>query len=115
MTTSTFTHAKRGAMTAQRALKIFERRGGRCYCPANTADREFYGCKRPLFPKDDWRVEHGIALENGGTDDDDNLWIICEWCWPEKDADDHGQAGHGRRMAARRSVPKRYRQSRAWR
>ena len=114
MTTSIFQHAKRGSMTAQRALKVFERRGGRCYCPSNSAEREFYGCKRPLYPKDDWRVDHIIALENGGTDDDDNLQILCEWHHKQKTGDDHAQAGHGRRAAAKTFVPSKFKKSKGW-
>ena len=115
MTGSSFTHAKRGSMTPQRALRIFQARDGRCYCPANNIDREHYGCGRKLKPADDWRVEHGIALENGGTDNDENLWVLCEWCWPVKDADDHGQAADGRGMAVKAFVPRRYRQTRGFR
>lgn len=112
MTGTSFTHAHRGSMSPQRALRIFQARGGVCFCPANDIDREHYGCKRKLTPADKWRVEHGIALENGGTDDDSGLYILCEWCWREKDGDDHSQAGHGRRMAVRAFVPSEYRQKR---
>jgi len=115
MTGRSFVHEKRGSMTAQRALRIFQARGGLCFCPANNIDRSYYGCKRKLTPADNWRVEHGIALENGGTDHDDELWILCEWCWPVKDADDHGQAADGRGMAVRHIVPRHYRQKRGFR
>lgn len=104
MTTSTFKHATRGAMTAQRRAKIFELSAGRCY-----------RCGRKLGPADDWDCEHVIALENGGTDADDNIRVCCDWCHKDKTADDHEQAGHGRRMAAKHRVPKRFRKSRAWR
>lgn len=103
MTGTSFTHAHRGSMTAQRALRIFQARGGVCAeC----------GPKRKLRPADDWIVDHIIALENGGTDDDENLQILCDWHHSKKTADDHAQAGHGRRMAVRAFVPKRYRQKR---
>lgn len=104
MTTSTFTHAARGSMTAQRALRIFEAAGGKCH-----------RCSRKLGPADDWQCDHVIALENGGTDADANLAPCCDWCHKAKTSDDHAQAGHGRRMAAKAHVPKRYRQSRSWR
>ena len=116
MTGTSLQHAKRGSMTPQRALRIFQARGGVCHCPANDGLRKDYGCGRKLGPRDEWRVEHGRALENGGTDDDDDLFILCDWCWPEKDADDHGQAGHGRRMAVNAFVPKQYRKTgKGWR
>jgi len=105
MTGTSFQHAKRGSMTEQRALRIFQARGGCCAeC----------GPKRKLRPGDDWDVDHIIALENGGTDDDDNLQILCEWHHKQKTGDDHAQAGHGRRMAAKHSVPKRFKRSKGW-
>jgi 5-methylcytosine-specific restriction endonuclease McrA len=104
VTGSSFTHAKRGSMTPQRALRIFQAADGRCHI-----------CKRKLGPADDWEVEHVIALENGGTDDDANLAPACSWCHADKTTDDHAQAGHGRRMAVRAFVPKRYRQKRGFR
>ena len=104
---STFTHAKRGVMTPQRALRIFERCGGRC-SSARCGHRK-------LLVGDDWAVDHVIALENGGTDGDENLQVLCEWCHSAKTSDDHGLAGHGRRMATKHKVPKRFRQSRGWR
>jgi len=104
MTGSSFTHAKRGSMTPQRALRIFQAADGRCHI-----------CKRKLGPADDWEVEHVIALENGGTDDDANLAPACSWCHADKTTDDHAQAGHGRRMAVRAFVPKKYRQKRGFR
>lgn len=104
MTTSTFQHAKRGAMTAQRRARIFESSRGRCAV-----------CSRMLGPADDWDVDHAIAIENGGTDDDSNLRVVCDWCHADKTADDHALAGHGRRMATKNSVPKRFRKARGWR
>lgn len=115
MTGTSFQHVKRGSMTPQRALRIFQARGGRCYCPANDASRDHYGCGRKLRPQDQWRVEHGIALVNGGDDDNAGLYILCNWCWPDKDKDDFELAGHGRRMAVKHNVPKEYRQSKGWR
>lgn len=106
MTGRSFTHERRGPMTAQRALRIFQARGGICAeC----------GSKRRLGPADDWVVDHIVALENGGTDDDYNLQILCEWHHSGKTAADHEQAGHGRRMAVRSIVPRRYRQKRGFR
>lgn len=104
MSTSTFTHAARGSITAQRRARIFEACGGRCAV-----------CSRKLGPADDWDVDHAIALENGGTDDDGNLRVVCDWCHTDKTAEDHALAGHGRRMATKNRVPKRFRKSRAWR
>jgi len=103
MTNTSFTHATRRSMTPLRALRIFEASGGHCA-----------SCKRKLGPQDDWDVDHVIALENGGTDEDANLQILCEWCHKPKTADDHGQAAKGKRMAAKHQVPRRFKKSKGW-
>ena len=104
MTGTSFQHARRGSMTPQRRARIFQERGGRCYI-----------CERKLGPSDDWDIEHPLALENGGTDDDATLMVCCDWCHKPKTAEDHAIAGHGRRMATKHNVPKRFRQSKGWR
>jgi len=101
---SAFSHHKRGSMTPQRRARIFDANGGRCW-----------KCSRKLGPADDWDIDHKIALENGGTDDDENLAPCCDWCHVEKTADDHATAGHGRRMATKHCVPKRFRTGKGWR
>ena len=103
MTGSSFVHKKRGSMTEQRALCIFQACGGRCHI-----------CKRKLGPADDYEIEHMIALCNGGTDDDDNLAPACSWCHQEKTSDDVALASHGRKMAVRSFVPKRFKKSKGW-
>lgn len=105
MTGTSFQHAKRGSMTPQRALRVFQACGGRCHI-----------CKRKLGPSDDYAIDHVIALENGGTDDDANLAPCCDWCHDgTKTPADHAQAGHGRRMAAKAFVPRRFKKSKGWR
>tara|TARA_R110000822_G_scaffold62916_7_gene154858 strand:- start:505 stop:822 length:318 start_codon:yes stop_codon:yes gene_type:complete len=103
MSGQSFVHDRRGSMTAQRALRIFQACGGRCHI-----------CKRKLGPADDYEIEHTVALENGGTDDDANLAPACSWCHREKTSDDHALASHGRKMAAKAFVPKRFQQRRGW-
>jgi len=103
MSGQSFIHATRRSMTPLRALRIFESAGGRCAC-----------CGRKLKSGDDWDIDHRIALENGGTDEDDNLQLLCPWCHKPKTADDHGYAAKGKRMAVRSFVPKRFQQRRGW-
>jgi 5-methylcytosine-specific restriction enzyme A len=98
-----FVHEARRSMTPHRRAKIFADREGRCH-----------KCKRTLGPSDDWDCDHVLALENGGTDDDNNLAPCCSWCHVEKTADDHETAGHGRRAAVRHTVPKRFRKGKGW-
>ena len=104
MTGNSFRHAARGSMTPQRIARIFQACAGCCHV-----------CGRKLGPSDDYAIDHVIALENGGTDDDSNLAPCCDWCHrTEKTPDDHALAGHGRRMATKHVVPKRFRQKRGW-
>lgn len=101
---STFVHHKRGSMTPQRIARIFDANEGRCH-----------RCRRKLYPGDDYDIDHVIALENGGTDEDSNLAPCCDWCHSEKTSDDNALAGHGRRMATKHKVPKRFRKANGWR
>lgn len=110
--TNPFQQAARLSMTPQRRARIFALRGGCCgWVKAGKKQ----GCGRKLGPRDRWRIEHGDALENGGTDDDANLGISCEWCWPDKDADDHAEHAHDRRAFTKHFVPKEHTRSKSWR
>lgn len=104
MTATSFVHNARGNMPPQRRARIFQAADGRCH-----------RCGRKLGPADDWDCDHKVALENGGTDDDANLAPCCDWCHESKTSEDHAQAGHGRRMATKHNVPKRFRQGKGWR
>lgn len=104
MTGTSFRHEKRGRMTAQRVLRIYLAANGRCHV-----------CGLKLPPGTDYEIDHIIALENGGTDDDANLAPVHIDCHRGKSADDHETASHGRKMAARHFVPARYRKSKSWR
>jgi len=98
-----FRHEPRKHFTAQERAEVFALRHGRCHI-----------CKRRLTPRDKWVLEHAIALENGGTNDIDNLEVTCTWCEPEKTAEDHSKAGHARRAYTKHFVPGEFRRSRAW-
>lgn len=98
-----FVHAARGAMTLKRRAKIFLAHNGKCH-----------KCTRSLRPSDDWDVDHVIALECGGSDDDANLAPICCWCHEEKTAEDHGRGAKGRRLSAKHTVPSRFKPKRGW-
>lgn len=45
-------------------------------------------CCRFIGPGVKWTCDHRIALINGGRNWERNLWPLCEWCVPEKDAAD---------------------------
>lgn len=92
---SAWHHDPRIRLSEQQAAKLFLERHGCC--------RE---CGRKLGPADDWIVEHIIALENGGTNEWDNLGITGICCKASKDAKDHAQAGKQRRTATKHILSK---------
>ena len=100
MTRSPWHHDPRIRLSDQKTAKLFLERGGTCG-----------ECKRKLGPSDDWIVEHIIALENGGSNDWDNLGLTCDRCKPLKDAADHGKAAKSRKSAARFVVSRSMRKS----
>jgi 5-methylcytosine-specific restriction endonuclease McrA len=91
-------------MTPQRRAKIFGDHDGRCYV-----------CTRRLTARDHWDIDHVLALERGGTDDDSNLAPICEHCHSIKTGEDHAAGGHIRRTYTKHVVPSAFRRSKAWR
>ena len=40
-------------------------------------------------------VDHKRPLWDGGTDDDDNKWLLCDECHNAKTSDEAGQRGRG--------------------
>ena len=99
-----FRHVPRQRFTAQQMAKFFADADGRCA-----------KCTRKLRPGDDWDLDHRIALENGGDNSPENLQVLCGNCHDSKTADDHAEAGKGRRRYTKHFVPKRFRRSGAWR
>lgn len=88
-------HDPRARLSPQKVVKLFLERGGKCG-----------QCQRKLGPADDYIVEHVIALENGGSNDWDNLGITCSWCKPNKDAEDHGKAAKSRSQTTKHFLSK---------
>lgn len=58
-------------------LRVFERGDGRCH-----------RCGRKIGAGEKWTLEHLKALINGGQNREKNLGITCDWCLPEKNAED---------------------------
>jgi 5-methylcytosine-specific restriction endonuclease McrA len=98
-----FNHDPRKRFTAQERAAVFAANNGRCHI-----------CTRKLGPNDKWTLEHVIALENGGTNDTENLSVSCSWCEPEKTAADHEKAGKSRRNYTRHAVHSDFRRSKSW-
>lgn len=99
-----FTHEKRRQRSPRERAKLFEDAGGKCAV-----------CTRKLGPRDSWELDHIIAIALGGTDDDSNLRIVCNWCHDPKSSDDTTKAAKVKRQAIKHTVPSEYRRSRAWR
>lgn len=58
-------------------LRVFERAEGRCH-----------SCGRKINAGESWTLEHLQALINGGENREKNLGVTCNWCLPEKNAED---------------------------
>ena len=102
-----FHHNPRGSMTPMRRARIFAMRGGICGNPDRGEDD--WGCGRKLRSGETWTVEHDPALELGGVDKDDQCFVVCSWCRPDKDASDHGKAAKNREVYVSTFVPRKYR------
>lgn len=80
----------RRKMTPRRALKLWEMHKGVCVL-----------CHQPIAgAREDWFIEHLLALENGGSDEDSsgNLGPAHLWHKAAKDAEDHSLAARAKRQ-----------------
>jgi 5-methylcytosine-specific restriction protein A len=96
--THAFEHIPRKQFTDQARARIFLDRGGKCH-----------KCQRKLGSGDDWILEHIIALQNGGTNEESNMGVTCSWCLPAKNRTDAGLAAKGRAIATAHVVPRKRR------
>lgn len=97
--THAFKHERRSKRTDRQLARIFLERGGKCHV-----------CKRKLYPGDEYQFDHIVALENGGSDADDNLAPCCSWCHKPKTANDAGVAAKIRAVAVANIIPAAQRQ-----
>jgi 5-methylcytosine-specific restriction endonuclease McrA len=93
--TTPWDHEKRRAFSPKERARIFMLRDGRCH-----------RCTRKLLLKDEWSVEHLIALACGGDNSDENLGLTCSVCRPIKDGEDHSRAAKGKRIAQKHILGK---------
>lgn len=73
--------------------RILKRDGGRCQWVRGDTHRK---CLRPATD-----VDHRIRPDDGGTDDDTNLWSLCQWHHRWKSSREGGQASGAARRAKR--------------
>lgn len=93
--THAFKNVPRKWLTDQQRARLFLERGGCCH-----------KCSRKLGPADKWIVEHLLALQNGGTNEWENLTVTCSWCVPQKNAEDAAKAAKTRAIAVSHIVPR---------
>lgn len=58
-------------------LRVFERAEGRCH-----------RCERKIGAGEGWTLEHLLAISRGGENRENNLGVTCDWCLPQKNAED---------------------------
>lgn len=95
-----FVHEPRKTFTDQERARAFANADGKCQ-----------DCGRKIRPGQDWDLDHRLALENGGTNDIENMQVLCEFCHTRKTGEDHATAGHSRRVYTKHVVPKSKRKS----
>lgn len=61
-------------------LRVFERCDGKCH-----------RCTKKIAAGERWTLEHLKALILGGENREKNLGVTCDWCLPEKNAEDLAQ------------------------
>lgn len=100
---SAFVHEPRKQFTPKERAALFEKAGGRCQ-----------NCTRKIMGFEDWDIDHVLPLACGGTNDEENLQVLCPSCHGRKTPDDVSDAAKIKRVAIKHSVPKRHRQKRGW-
>jgi len=53
-------------------------------------ERDNYHCRKCSRPVLRGEVDHVVSLDNGGSNDDDNLWLLCVDCHRDKTTVDMG-------------------------
>lgn len=71
-------------------LRVFERADGCCH-----------RCARKINAGERWTLEHLKALVNGGENRESNLDVTCDWCLPEKNAEDVAEKSRVRRKRSK--------------
>ncbi len=98
-----FRHTPRKRFTELEYAQAFAKANGCCE-----------KCGRKLMAGDEWDYDHRVALENGGSNEVENMWVLCSWCHDDKTPDDHRLSRKSKRMYAKHVVPKRLKK-RGWR
>lgn len=76
-------------------IRVFEAKGKRCH-----------RCSRPIAEGESWTLEHVKALINGGENVESNLDVTCDWCLPEKNAEDVAEKADVYRVKQKHLLPR---------
>lgn len=98
-----FTTTPRKDLTEQQRAKFFFERGGHC---------EECGIKiraGSRWEVDSGEIDHDESLECGGTNDRNNMRLLCHPCHGAKTSKDRAKAAKTRRVATRGIVPEAHR------
>ena len=82
--------ARRRTLTTLQRAAFFLERGGRCEAP---------DCRRKIGTEA-WDIDHIVPVANGGSNDDDNLQLLCASCHKRKTAKDVRTIRKGNRVRA---------------
>jgi 5-methylcytosine-specific restriction endonuclease McrA len=101
-----FESEKRRTLTLRERAKFFASRGGQCE-----------GCGVKIRSGSVWDIDHILSLENGGTNDLDNLQLLCQNCHGAKTPKDRKQAATTKRKYTKAVVPNKHKRGgfRGWR
>lgn len=97
-----FVHVKRRQRTPKERAILFAERGGICA-----------KCTRKCGVKG-WELDHIIPIATGGSDDDENMQVLCDFCHDGKTVGDVGTSAKIKRQAINHTVPSKHRRSRSW-
>ncbi len=104
--TNPFDHVKRRVFTRLERARFFARANGHCE-----------KCTRKIPHADEWDLDHRVSLSRGGTNEDENMQVLCSWCHDDKTDGSEGDtamAAKSKRIYASHHVPKKYQRSRSW-
>jgi 5-methylcytosine-specific restriction endonuclease McrA len=85
-------------LTAQQRAKFFYERGGTCA-----------ECKNKIRAGTKWEIDHKESLENQGSNEPENLQLLCAICHGAKTPLDRAKAAKTRSVATRGIVPEAHR------
>jgi 5-methylcytosine-specific restriction endonuclease McrA len=100
---NSFVHEKRRTFNDRERAQFLALKGGRCA-----------HCRNKIKSGWEWEIDHIIPIADGGTDDDENLQVLCFMCHSLKTKDDVAEIAKGKRTYVKAHVPSRHKSKRGW-